>query len=43
MSTIIKANETVTTLANANGVLTYTNEANVPVVVDIPALVKYNH
>ncbi|WP_286455609.1 hypothetical protein, partial [Myroides sp. R163-1] len=42
MSTIIKANETVTTLANTNGVLTYTNEANTAVTVDIPALVGAN-
>ncbi|WP_353120738.1 hypothetical protein, partial [Myroides odoratus] len=42
LEAFVKDNETITTLANVDGVLTYTNEANVPVVVDIPTLVKSN-
>jgi len=40
LSTIVKANETVTTLVNNNdGTYTYTNEAGVPTIIDVPAAV----
>src|SRR5690606_64058 len=40
---IVQANETVTTLVNNNdGTYTYTNEAGVPVIVDVPADVINN-
>ncbi|MDM1057215.1 DUF4200 domain-containing protein, partial [Myroides sp. 1354] len=42
VESLVKDHETVTTLANTNGVLTYTNEANTAVTVDIPALVGAN-
>ncbi|WP_158962870.1 beta strand repeat-containing protein [Myroides fluvii] len=42
VETLVKDHETLTTLANVNGVLTYTNEGNTAVTVDIPALVKAN-
>ena len=40
LSTIVKANETVTTLVNNNdGTYTYTNEAGVTAIIDVPAAV----
>src|SRR5699024_7739459 len=40
LSTIVKANETVTTIVNNNdGTYTYTNEAGVTAIIDVPAAV----
>ena len=42
LEALVKASETVTTLTNVDGVLTYTNEEGTAVEVDIPTLVKGN-